>query len=171
MVGQHKGYLSYLKKAVPGILTMHCVIHRQHLVAKNLSDNLHEVLNLVIKAVNKIKVNALNCRLFRQLCKENGEDLESLLLHTAVRWLSKGNCLKHFYSLYASVPEFLDETDSDLSRKLKDNKHSIAYLTDIFGEFNCVNKQLQGNELNLVRAKTVIESFILNPINYEDTVE
>ena len=41
MVGRHRGFLSYLKKAVPKVLTVHCVIHQQHLVAKNLSEKLH----------------------------------------------------------------------------------------------------------------------------------
>ena len=100
MVGCHRGFLSYLKKAVPGILAVHCVIHRQHLVAKNLSDELHTTLNLVIKAVNKIKSNALNDRLFKQLCLGNDELFESLVLHTEVRWLSKGNLLKRFFKFY-----------------------------------------------------------------------
>ena len=30
MVGRHRGFLSYLKKAVPKVLTVHCVIHQQH---------------------------------------------------------------------------------------------------------------------------------------------
>ena len=74
MVGRHRGFLSYLKKAVPKVLTVHCVIHRQHLGAKNLSEKLHESLSTVITAVNKIKANALNFRLFHQMCIENNED-------------------------------------------------------------------------------------------------
>ena len=34
MIGCHRGFISFLKKAVPGVLTVHCVIYRQHLVAK-----------------------------------------------------------------------------------------------------------------------------------------
>ena len=30
LVGRHRGFLSYLKKAVPKVLTVYCVIHRQH---------------------------------------------------------------------------------------------------------------------------------------------
>ena len=161
MVGRHKGFLAYLKEAVPGILAIHCVIHRQHLVAKNLSVDLHNTLSIVIKAVNKIKSNALSDRLFKQLCIGNDELFENLVRHTEVRWLSKGNCLKRFVSLYDSVQEFFEESDPDLSCKLRDNKHSIAYLTDIFGEFNTINKKLQGNELNLVRAKSVITQFMI----------
>ena len=96
MVGRHCWFLSYLKKAVPKVLTVYCVIHRQHLVAKNLSEKLHESLSTVITAVNKIKANALNSRLFHQLCIENDEDFQCLLLRTEFRWLLKGNCLKRF---------------------------------------------------------------------------
>ena len=34
MTGRHLGFLPFLKKAVPDVFTIHCVIHRQHLVAK-----------------------------------------------------------------------------------------------------------------------------------------
>ncbi|XP_026532395.1 SCAN domain-containing protein 3-like [Notechis scutatus] len=98
MTGRYCGYVAYLKKAVPNVFTIHCVIHRQHLVAKNLSDRLNKSLHTVITAVNKIKVHALNDRLFRELCVENDEDFDRLLLHTEVHWLLKGNCLRRFYN-------------------------------------------------------------------------
>ena len=68
---------------------MYCVIQRQHQVAKNLSGSLHESSWKVVQAVNKIKKSALQSRLFKQLCGENDEEFEVLLLHTEVRWLSK----------------------------------------------------------------------------------
>ena len=109
LTGRHKGFFVFLKKAIPNILTMHCVIHRQHLVAKNLSDRLNKSLKIVITCVNKIKFNSLNSRIFKLLCKTNDEDFDRLLLHTEVRWLSKGNCLKRFYELYDSIIQFLEE--------------------------------------------------------------
>uniref|UniRef100_A0A5S6Q0X1 HAT C-terminal dimerisation domain-containing protein n=1 Tax=Trichuris muris TaxID=70415 RepID=A0A5S6Q0X1_TRIMR len=51
---------------------VHCILHRQHLVAKRLSACLNSSLQL-----------------FRQLCDENDEEFKRLLLHTEVRWLSK----------------------------------------------------------------------------------
>ena len=60
MIGRHRGFLSYLKKAVLEVPTVHCVIYQQHLVTKNFSEKLHESLSTVITAVNKIKANALN---------------------------------------------------------------------------------------------------------------
>ena len=51
MVGRHRGFISYLKNAVPEVIAVHCVVHREHLVAKHLSDRLHNSLNIVIKVV------------------------------------------------------------------------------------------------------------------------
>jgi len=42
MVGRHRGFMAFLKNEIPGILAIHGVIHRQHSVAKNLSDRLHQ---------------------------------------------------------------------------------------------------------------------------------
>lgn len=73
-----------LYKEVPGIFAVHCVIYRQHLVAKNLSDRLHQSLRYVISTVNKIRSNFLNDRLFAKLCKDNNEEFNRLILHTEV---------------------------------------------------------------------------------------
>uniref|UniRef100_UPI00358FDC87 protein FAM200C-like n=1 Tax=Myxine glutinosa TaxID=7769 RepID=UPI00358FDC87 len=96
MVGRQRVLIALLKNQVRSVLAIHCVVHRQHLVAKALSTRLHTSLQTVIKAVNKIKVSSLHDRLFRQLCQENDEAFERLLLHTEVRWLSKGACLTRF---------------------------------------------------------------------------
>ena len=36
-IGKYKGSISLLKKEFPDYLTMYCVFHRQHLVAKSIS--------------------------------------------------------------------------------------------------------------------------------------
>ena len=151
LTGKYKGFLACLKKAVPCVFTVHCVIHRQHLVARNLSEQLHKSLNAVIKSVNRIKSQPLNSRMFGQLCNSNDEEFDRLLLHTEVRWLSKGNCLKRFYSLFKSVVQFLNENNCDeLSDYLLAHKRDIAYLVDLFTIFNDLNLQLQGSNLNLI---------------------
>ena len=58
---------------------------RQNLVAKNVSGRLYDSLTTVTRAVNTIKARAFNSRLLRQLCAENDEEFEQLLLHTEVR--------------------------------------------------------------------------------------
>ena len=54
MIGKYRELNTYFKEFNPEMFTIHCVIHCQHLVAKNLSLRLNHSLNLVIKAVNKI---------------------------------------------------------------------------------------------------------------------
>ena len=85
IMGRYRKFNAFLKSANPGALICHCVIHQQHLVAKNISDRLNQSLKIVIKTVNKIKAHALNTRLFKLLCNENDKAFERLLLHTDVR--------------------------------------------------------------------------------------
>ncbi len=142
-----------------------------HLVAKNLSDQLHKSLSIVITAVNKIKTNALNSRLFQQLCIKNDEHFKRLLLHTEVRWLSKGNCLKRFYALFDTVMEFCKEIKNcSLFEELEACKTNIAYLTDLFIKFNEINLQLQGSDVNLIKAKSVISSFMVKLLTFKRNI-
>ena len=94
----------------------------------------------------------------RKLCIDNDEEFERLLLHTDVRWLSKGNCLKRFYSLFDTVVEFFQDSNHGLCDDLKNIKDDIAYLSDIFNKFNEVNLQLQGND------STLSKSNLLSPV-------
>ncbi|VVC31916.1 Ribonuclease H-like domain [Cinara cedri] len=156
-----------MKKTVPNVLAVHCVIHLQHLVNTNLSERLHKSLHYVISAINKIKNNSLNDRLFRLLCTENDEDSNQLLFQTEVRWLSKGACLDRFYKLFDSVLEFLKTKDDILRSNLINYRSDIAYLTDLFKKFNETNLQLQGDDLNLMKTKNIISAFLLKLLMYK----
>ena len=160
MFGRHRGYLPYLKREMPNLLTIHGVIHRrQHLVARSLSSNLHESLQFVITAVNLIRSQALNSWLFARLCEENDEEFKRLVLHTEVRWLSRRSCLSRSLSLFDSIFEFSDAKDPVVKRNLHDRRSDIAYLADLHSKFNNVNLQLQGDSLNRVKTKSVLAGF------------
>ncbi|KRX80223.1 SCAN domain-containing protein 3 [Trichinella sp. T6] len=94
------------KDSVPDVLAVHCVIHRQHLVAKHLTEHLHCSLGYVIAAINKIRSILLNDRLFSQFYEQNDEIFSHLLKHTEVRWLSKGVCLSRYYERFETILEF-----------------------------------------------------------------
>jgi hypothetical protein len=72
MTSRHVEFIAHLKKAVPGITCVHCVINLQHLAENNLCGVLHETFQFIVKVVNKIKANSLNDRIFRELCHDNG---------------------------------------------------------------------------------------------------
>ena len=71
MIGCRSGFQTLVKEKCPDVIRTHCTIHRQALMVKTKPEELKSVLNDVIKAVNFIKANALNSRLFRDLCKES----------------------------------------------------------------------------------------------------
>ena len=40
---------------------------------------------------------------------DKNEDFKRLLLHTEIRWLSEGKCLRRFYDLYDPVVDFFKD--------------------------------------------------------------
>ena len=160
MMGKKKGCLKLLKNENPNMLTVHCVIHRENLVAKKLSPVLNEILESVIKCVNSIKANAKCERLFRQFCVDKSAEHVRLLLHTEVRWLSKGNCLKRFMELFDELSDFLSDKIEFKFLSTRDGKAYVSYLADIFEKLGNLNKQLQGAYITLVDAKTKVFGFI-----------
>ena len=123
-----------------------------------------------MKYINEIKVHSLNDRLFRALCHDNEEDFERLLLHTAVQWFSKGDCMTRLYSFDDSMIEFLFGVDCQLDEAVKPLKNDITYLADIFTFMNEVNRKFQGEITTLIRCKSVITSFISKLSLYKENM-
>ena len=67
ITGRIKGVVSFLKKDIPSLFYIHCVAHREHLLAKHISSDLFNSLNIIIKTSNTIKRNSLHDRIFQQL--------------------------------------------------------------------------------------------------------
>ena len=102
-------------------------------------------------------------------CSSSCVDMEEchirLLLHTRVRWLSKGNCLERFADLYEAILELAGGREKFQFLKLSKSKALISYLADIFEKLNALNKELQGKEKTLMDCKTKIFAFV-NKLNY-----
>ena len=122
---KHNGFIAKLKEVAPHILAIHCIIHRQHLAAKDLSDDMQEALQVAISAVNFVKANALHDRLFQQLCAD--EEHQVLLMHTEVRWLSKGNTLVRLAEMWHMVLAFVQHMKSEASSKKQKDKAKTLF--------------------------------------------
>jgi hypothetical protein len=72
----------------------HCMLQRQMLAAKTLAVDLKQIISLVIQSVNFVESSALDSRICNKLCSQVDTELTHLLLHTEVKWLSKGKVLK-----------------------------------------------------------------------------
>lgn len=160
MMGHRNGVLKLLKDDNPDMITVHCVVHRENLAAQGLTPQLHEIMKSVIKVVNFIKAHPKTERLFKEFCKDMEEEYIRLLLHTQVRWLSKGKCLERFIALYDSIVEFGGEREVFQFLHCDNSKSLICYLTDIFTKLNALNRELQGTNKTLMDCKTKISGFI-----------
>ena len=100
-----------------------------------------------MKVVNYIKARPLQSRLFHTICQEMGSTHLQLLLHTEVRWLSRGKVLTRLFELREEVRILFTDHPSQHSTSLDDPAwiSRLAYLADIFSRLNNLNRGLQGN--------------------------
>ena len=106
MMGRNVGFRGTLQRKFPHIHIKHCIIYRE-VASKELSTVFNEVMQVVMKVVNFVRSRDLNCRLYKDLCSTENAEHSTLLLYTAVRWLSRGSTLKRVFILRNEVKDFL----------------------------------------------------------------
>lgn len=81
MTGKFNSLVVRIKQiAHKDILSTHWFIHRDQLAAKDMGENVSDVLNIFIKIINFIQASTVNTRIFKVMCDEMGSDYK--LLHT-----------------------------------------------------------------------------------------
>ena len=90
-----------------------------------------------------------------------GAEQEQLLLHTEVRWLSRGKILTRLFELRMEVEIFLRDKNHPLSMHFSDVEWvaKLAYLSDIFSYINDLNLSLQGTAINAFHLFNKIDGF------------
>ena len=153
MVGSIKGFASLVQKENLEVIRTHCFLHREVLVSKTSQDDLKEVLQQVIEIVNYIKSRPLKSRVFEALCKDMDSSHVRLVMHTEVRWLSKGQVLARVNDLHKElIAFFYGEKIERFCNYLKCDfwMSRMEYLTDIFCHLNTVNSNMQGRNENIL---------------------
>ena len=92
-----------------------------------------------VKIDNAVRSRLLNSRQFRRsLCENMDSQHDHLLLHTKIRWLSRGKVLFHLFKLREETKLFLKEINYLMSEFLLDKAwlRNLAKLGDIFGRFH-----------------------------------
>jgi hypothetical protein len=140
------------------------MIHRESLTTKELCPELNEVLNVVIKSVNYIKIRPLKSRLFVQICEEIGAQYKSLLSYCNSHWLSRGNVVARVYDLREELALFSEEENQVTAEYFRSETFLLksAYLSDIFEKFNLLNTSMQGYDTNILVVSDKVNAFVRN---------
>ena len=162
MSGSCCGLRSLIQERAPMAKWTHCMIHREALVARELSPELGDTVEVVTKVINFIKTRPLKSRVFEKLCAEMNAEHRSLLFNCSSRWLSLGKSFERVYELVDELQAFLQQENNQLADCLAQNEFllKLAYLCDIFAKLNKQNISMQGPDKNVLDDSDKIAAFI-----------
>ena len=154
MQGLQKAVVKRIKQLFPERVGIHSILHREALVTKKLKLNavavggqeneLNDVLREVVNIVNSNRKSAKQQRLFSKLCNEMGSTSRKLILHSEVRWLSRGKVLCRVFELQKQLEACCTEQGNQKAAKFRNIlwPANLAYLASIFDCLNEVNLSL-----------------------------
>ena len=156
------GFQKYVKAVLPNVTSVHCFIHKFAQCTKVLPAQLLACLKQVVKIINFVKVSALNTRLFKQLCEDQGSEQSSLLYYTEVHRLSRGNATKRLFEMKNEMLLLFKELGHRYFKDLENDEfvQRLAYLSDSFEALNIVNLSLQGRNGAIVDFVSKLGAFI-----------
>ncbi|KAK7158529.1 hypothetical protein R3I94_004989 [Phoxinus phoxinus] len=161
MVGRTSGFIALCKQSeyFPDFLNYHCIIHQQALCSK--ISNMKELMDVAMKIVCSVRARSLQRRLFRAHLEVTGAEHTDLLLHTDVRWLSRGKFLARFSELLPEIKDFLKLSKHAEYAQLEDYQWllDLAFLTDLTDLLNDFNLELQGKDKHVINMISAVNTF------------
>ncbi|GBO26869.1 Zinc finger BED domain-containing protein 5 [Araneus ventricosus] len=134
---------------------------RYALVTKRISATFKSVLDEAVKIIKFIKSKPLQSRIFKAMCEDMGSLHTTLLLHTEVRWLSRGKMLVRIFELRMELMAYFIGHKFELSDRLNNMARlsTLTYHADTFGKLNELCLALQGKQVNILQAKDKLVAF------------
>ena len=152
----------------------HCVIHREALASKQLSPDLNEILNEILRVLIFIKTRPLKVRQSSTLWEQTGADQTAVLFQNEARWHSRVEVLLRVLELRVEIRLFLEEERMYESASKYTDEHfltKLAYLSDVFGKLNELTLQIQGKDKPLPHLADKITGFTKKPEVWDRRLE
>ena len=113
---------------------------------KQQKTELEKVFSQVVNILNEIRAKPKNTRAFTTFCDEVFADYSTLIMHSEIRFLSRGKVLERFLSLKNEVHNFLTQEKDDRANFFNDEfwLAKVSYLSSIFTKLNELNLAMQG---------------------------
>ena len=115
-----------------------------------------------MKTVNYMKCGGKGkSRVFQKLCEEMDSENVTVLLHTEVRWLSRGKVLTRVFKLRQEISVFLAEKNHEYATNFLDHEwvSKLAYLASVFDMLSILNTSLQGKSSDIFSQVGKIDAF------------
>ena len=145
MVEKHKKFCKNFLKTFGSqeAALNHCIIHQENLCSKVL--DYIDIMKEVVPCINYIRTRGLNQRQFKFFLEELDTDYPDISYFSLVRWLSRGDTLKRFWSLRNETKSFMESKNQDVAFLSNvEWLNDLAFLTDVTQHLSKLNKQLQG---------------------------
>ncbi|XP_078529378.1 general transcription factor II-I repeat domain-containing protein 2B-like [Lissotriton helveticus] len=159
IIGRHSGFIANCKADpdVPPLLNYHCIIHQQAICAAKVMGFDHVMTP--VKIINSIHAKAKQHQTFKLFLEELSAEYGDLLLHTQIRWLSRGKILRRFLSLLPEVKAFMESKNEDNTLSNTQWLLDLASLTDVTEKLNALNYELQGKNKTITNMVSSVKSF------------
>lgn len=118
------------------------------------------VMTPVVRIINSIRAKAKQHRSFKLFLEELSAEYGDVLLHTDIRWLSRGKVLQRFFALLNEIKAFMETRDEDTAL-LSDAEWllDLAFLTDVTEKLNQLNLHLQGKDKTICDMISAVKAF------------
>ncbi|CAI7932840.1 unnamed protein product, partial [Closterium sp. NIES-54] len=148
MTGKNNDVVARLRMRIPHLASIHCIAHREALVARDAADAVPELrmIDDVVRAfAEHIGCSIVHYQKFQNLqhifCHMN---LEAQGIH-AVRWLSQGEAVNRLLEVLPAAVVVLKEYKAELYKVVTLFKFPwlIRFLADVLWELNHLNQRFQ----------------------------